>query len=598
MYLLRKVLMKSPLVIPLSLGNLIGIMLYMNKKRRRVSFQNIKLAFPEKSNSEIKSILKKSFLNFGISLMETLIAPRLSQHLKIMGDENLPEEGGILVGVHFGSWEFYQFCLAKLVPLVVFARVQKNRPLDKFLNEIRNEEKLHTAFSIKELIKFVKKNFQVGLVVDHGAKDDATLVEFFSQLVPTPKGAVFIAKKFSKKIYPCFGHRKRGFKHILKIGEAIDPRGKSEEEILKTINGFYEKVIKNHPENYLWYFKRFKRKKTRDIIILSDNKPGHLKQSQALLSYLKEENNYKIRSKIIELEYKNRLARMFAEACAYTAGDCCVGCGQCLHWVLKNKPLQELKKSFADIIISTGSITAPINKIFSSYLGAKSAVILKPNLSLKKFDLAIIPEHDRICDPNAIKIKGALVYQDKIDEKIIECKNFFKLTNEKKIAFFLGGAQKNEKEFMEKLALFIKQLKNFAIKNNYRILISTSRRTKAPAEELVEKELGGLTNTEAIVYANRTNYDFVFEGFAEISEIVFVTSESISMISEVLALKKPCVCAILESQYGKHEIFLDSLKDDITLLNEPFNIDKMDQRESKVFEENRKKIKEAIGKLL
>ena|GEM_PF-821411 len=594
MRLLRKVLMKSPLVVPLSLGALIGLILYLNKKKKRVSFQNIKLAFPEKSDSEIKKIIKKNFLNFGISLMETLIAPRLSQHLTLKGLENLSSEGGILVGIHFGSWELYQFYLAKLAPLAIFVKEQKNKGLDKFLNEVRNQEKLTTVFSFKEALKLVKANWNMGMVVDHGAEDNATPLEFFSQLVPTPKGAVFIARKLNRKIYPCFGYRQKGFRHTIEIAKALDPKDKSDEEILTTVNSFYEKIITEHPENYLWYFKRFKRKKTRDVIILSDAKPGHLKQSKALLSYLKEEKDYKIRNKIIEIEYKNRLARMFAETCAYTSGNYCMGCGQCLRWILKNKSLRELKKNFADIVISTGSIAAPINKIFSSYLGAKSAVILKPNLSLKKFDLAIIPEHDRITNPAGIKIKGALVYPENPDEKVLKCKDFFKLTAEKKIAFFLGGIQKNEKEFMENLKLFIAQFKNFAIRNKYRILVSTSRRTNAQAEELIEKELGILKNTEAIVYANRTNYDFVFEGFAGISEIVFVTSESISMISEILALQKPCACAILEPQYDKHDIFLSSLKNDVTLLGAPFNIEKISAKASGIFKENRKKIKEAI----
>ena len=598
LYILRKVLKRAPLFVSLSLGKLIGLILYLNKKKRRISFQNIKIAFPEKSDSQIKSIIKKSLLNFGTSLVETLIAPRLSQYLSLKGYGNISKEGGILVGIHFGSWELYQFYLAKLTPTSIFVQEQKHKSLDKFLNEVRNEEKLHTTSSLKDTIKFLKGNFQVGLVVDHGAEDNAMLVEFFSQLVPTPKGAVFIAKKFNKKIYPCYGYREKGFKHTMEVAKPIDPQTASEEEILKTLNSFYENVIKNHPENYLWYYKRFKRKKNRDVLILSDAKPGHLKQSEALLSYLKEEGYFKIRSKTIKVEYKNKFTRMFADACAYTAGNYCTGCGQCLRWLLKDKTLKELKGNFADIVISTGSTTAPINKIYASYLGTKSAVILKPNLPLKKFDLAIIPEHDRISNPQGVTIKGALVYPKNIDKKMTECKKFFNLSNEKKIAFILGGALKNEKEFMENLKLFIAQLKDFAIKNNYRLLASTSRRTQAQAEELIEKELGGFKNTEAIVYANRANYDFVFEGFIGLSEFVFLTSESISMISEVFALRKPCACVLLESHYGKHEVFLNSLKEEATLLEKPYHIEKISTESSNLFEKNQKVIKEAVRKLL
>ncbi|HIE36011.1 MAG TPA: hypothetical protein EYP89_02110 [Candidatus Omnitrophica bacterium] len=250
-------------------------------------------------------------------------------------------------------------------------------------------------------------------------------------------------------------------------------------------------------------------------------------------------------------------------------------------------------------MISTGNDLACINKIFSSYLGAKSVIILRPNLSLSKFDLSIIPEHDRITidRDKIIKIKGALFYPHRLEEKIKQCRNFFRLSEDKKISLFLGGPLRDKKEFMNNLKIFLKQLKEFSQDKGYKLLITTSRRTPLDIEEYLEKELRDFTNLEVAVYPKKKNYDFVFEGFVMVSEVCLVSSESISMISEIASLKKTPVVVSLEKEEDKHYVFLESMKDDIYVLKPPYLLKEIELKESSIFEENKRRIEEAIKKL-
>jgi mitochondrial fission protein ELM1 len=146
--------------------------------------------------------------------------------------------------------------------------------------------------------------------------------------------------------------------------------------------------------------------------------------------------------------------------------------------------------------------------------------------------------------------------------------------------------------------LFIDKLKDFSLANSYKLLISTSRRTPKAVEEYLEKAFSNFRNLEAIVLSNRNNYDFVFDGFASLSEIVFVSSESISMISEVISLKKPCVCVFLEKHIDKHRVFLQSIEQEVTLLSNPYNIEEIRSKISHIFEGNVKEIKEGVKRLL
>jgi lauroyl/myristoyl acyltransferase len=592
---LRKVLLKLPLSFSIFLGKLIGICLYLNNKKRRTAFKNIKIAFPQKGRREIRKILKKSFENIGLSIIETLIFPRITNYIKIIKKEDFEREGGIFVGIHEGSWEIYNATLAKNYRHAILVKEQKKKKMNKFINELRKEEGLKPSISLKELISFLKKGYIVGLVVDHGAKKESIEIDFFSRLVPTPRGAVFLAKKFHKKIYPCFGYRIKDFYHIIEIGRSIHPEGE-EKLILREINGVFEDYLKKYPSEYLWTFKRFKYKKDLDVVILSDGKIGHLKQSKALLSFLCEEQP-NIRNKVIEVKYKNKLFKNLASLVALLAGKGCIGCGECFDFFFEKDTLRELEGVYADIVISTGTTMAAANKLLASYLGAKSVTILRSNIPLSKFDLNIIPEHDRVEGKNVIKIKGALFYPYNLEKKVKECKEFFNLKEDKRISLFLGGPLRDKKEFIDNLKIFVERIKSFSVNKGYRLLISTSRRTPKDVEEYLKKELQCFKNTEVIIYASKNNYDFVFDSFVLLSEMVFVSSESISMVSEIASLKKPCISVFLERSEGKYEVFLQSMENDIVLLKYPYSLENLTLKTSNIFEENRKIIKEAIKKL-
>ncbi len=594
--MVRWFLMHSPLWLCEAIGVSLGYILYLNAKKRKVAFKNIKLAFADKKNRQLKKILRRSFKNFGLGLIESFITTRLFERIDLSGKEKLPCKGGnILVGIHFGSWELYNAFFASEVPLAVLAKKQKNPGIDKFLDETRG--KTEFTFSLKSIIQYIKKDWNVGLVVDHGAEENAAFVELFSQIVPAPQGAVFLAKKFNRQIFPCYGYRLKRFSHKVIVGDPINTSGKTEKEVLQEMNKFYEGIITSYPDNYLWSYKRFKRKKTLDVIILNDGRIGHLKQSQALLKYIEEED-FIVRSKTIDISYKHKSFRNLADIFAFFCGKIYTDCTGALKLLLKKESYQQVMRHYADIVISTGSVAAPTNKILSSYLGARSVAILRPNIPVKKFDLAIIPEHDRLPPNFGVTIKGALVYPQNTRSSVDEVKNIFSLSDRKKVSFFIGGAKNSSMEFISNLKMFIKHLKPFCINNNYGLLVSTSRRTPLGAEKFIKDELDDFEMTEAIVIANQKNYPCVFEGFVGSSEIVFVSSESISMISEVMSLGIKCVPIQLEPGPEKHNVFLQSIENQAPLLRNPFNVDRIKPKQPTLAAENRKKIKNAIKTVL
>jgi len=601
MYYLAKGIQRVLLILPLRfscfLARIFGMLLYASKRKRRTAFKNIKMAFPDKSHKEILSIIKKSFNNLGLSLIEILVFTRIADSVEIEGIERVGFDGGIMITIHSGNWEINDFVFAKQRKFAIFVQTQKNSVLGRFLTELRTKQGVCICFSAREIIRCLKDNYTIGVTVDHGAKEGDVAVDFFSHLVPTPRGAVYLAKKFNKKIYPCFAYRRKAFSSLAVIGEPIDVFGRSEEELLIQINKIYQQYLTESPEQYFWLYKRFKRKLDIKILILNDGKPGHLKQSQALVLIAKK-NREHLSYKIIDIKYKNNFCRIFADLAALFVKKHSLYSGKWISRLLNQTTSQALSKEFADVIVSAGSFIAPVNKLVSSYLGAKSVVILRPNIPLNQFDLAIIPEHDRLIAPNAVMIKGSVCYPHGLDKKINDCRDFFNLSAGKKITFFVGGPFLNLREFINNLKLFVPKLKRFAAKQGYKVLISTSRRSPQEAEEYLKKEFIGSSCKEALVIASQENHDFVFDGFSCSSDIVFTTSESISMVSEVISLKKTCICVCLENLDDKRRVFFESIQDDVYCLKYPYQMEAICLKKPKIFAKNQEILEQAIGRLL
>ena len=66
-----------PLGISLWIGRVIGFFMYhLHPKRKKIAYANLKAAFSkEKSPSELKSILKKTYRNYGQNIVEVMRVP-------------------------------------------------------------------------------------------------------------------------------------------------------------------------------------------------------------------------------------------------------------------------------------------------------------------------------------------------------------------------------------------------------------------------------------------------------------------------------------------------------------------------------------------
>lgn len=565
---------------------------YVLIKKRRIAYKNLKIAFPSYSCIQINKIVRQTFMNIVQHVMESLYLPWMDKkyienHIEFEGLDKVLEicenkKGLILLGLHEGSWEVGSLALSQFLEkynYAILTRMQADISiLGGLLNEYRAKANCRVfilADSFRPLIEHLKKGFALSMVADHGAHG-GIFVDFFSKPALTPTGAIKLALKLDTNLVIVFMKRKGLTQHKINLMiHSLIKTNDTDEDIrsnLENINRKFEDFIRNDPAEYLWFFKRWKYSPQRNVLVFSDGKPGHLKQSLALVDLMKK-LPFQIKSTIIEVKFKNALQRVAFQICGFFFSNKCQGCMCCLRTLLGSEESSKLLADSYDAVVSCGSSLAMTNRLIASENIAKSIVIMKPGMfSLKRFDLAIIPEHDRAPKfKNVVSIKGALsreIDKDSADIKTII--DSYGLDNpplsHPTVGVLLGGESKYLSLGTEIVEDLINSLDKVIEKLGGSVLISTSRRTTKQMDEVLKSKLSKKPGYRMSIIANESNPRGSFEAILYLSDILVVTGDSISMISEAINSKKHTLIIRLKRKnknlISKHERFVDSLAKD------------------------------------
>ncbi|MBI4982582.1 MAG: mitochondrial fission ELM1 family protein [Candidatus Omnitrophica bacterium] len=623
---------KLPLGLSLFLGRRLGdILFYFDAKHKALSYSNIKTALgSDYPPSGINRITRKFYQSFGMNLIEIFLIPLvdknyINKYVNIDGFNNLTEafkkgKGVILLPVHEGSWELSNIISANLgYPYSMFVRNQKKfKLIEGQLNSYRKNggcKLIQRRNQTRELIKVLKNNEAVSLTMDQGGKDGA-LVKFFGRNASMATGAVKLSLKYQAVILPVFFARLKG-PHIklfiekpfeLKVtnDRAVDIRNNIQE-----LTKIFEKYIRLYPQEYLWTYKIWKYSDERRVLVLSDGKAGHLRQSESLAKIVEEswqEKNIKTSIEYLEIKFKSKMSRrIFSCASLFSGKYSCQGCLACLRTCLEESSYKAMVDKKPNMVISCGSSLTAVNYLVARENYAKSVIIMRPAmLGAKRFDLVVMPRHDNPPKKrNIAVIDGALnlISQDYLKIQSEKLLRNLQVTNSC-VGLLVGGDAKNFK-LDELTALnLIQQIKLVAEKLHLNILATTSRRTSPETENILEQELKDYDRCKLLVVANKKNVPEAVGGILGLSNVIVVTAESISMISEAASSGKYVVVFEARGLGAKHSRFIDycALKKYIYLAK-PENLASvvediiLNKPQVQVIED-RKVIKEALEKIL
>jgi len=305
--------------------------------------------------------------------------------------------------------------------------------------------------------------------------------------------------------------------------------------------------------------------------LLSDAKPGHLRQVQAagqIIKQLFEEKGIKAELRSETVDFRNKAAKaVFVLSSCFASKFSCLGCSVCLKKLLKKDAYNRLALYKPDIVISCSSSAAGVNYIIAKNNFAKSITIMRPPLlSARKFDLVIAPKHDNLGKrKNVLQINGALnlINEDYLKAQGESLKRHIPGYNPEilYIGLLIGGDSKKFTLNLGKVKEVIVELRKAADKLNAGILITTSRRTPNTIEGLLKDGLKDFPRSKLQIIANENNIPEAVGGILALSNIVITSPESISMISEAASSGKPTLIFNMPGLPKRHEIFLKNLSE-------------------------------------
>jgi KDO2-lipid IV(A) lauroyltransferase len=263
-----------PLRLMAPIGRAIGIAAYLLvSKRRRIARINLELCFPEMPDAQRERLLRRNFQCVGRALVESSIAwwgsaERLRRVVQVEGQEHveaLKGERFIAFVPHFAGIELEGLRMtADYRGVAVYVR-QKDPYVNAFLKRKRERFAGTRMIARQEGVKAILRALEDGQALqlspdmDLGAKD-SVFVPFFGVQAATVTALSRMSRLLKLRIVPLVVRQLpggRGYRARFYPAWEDYP-GASIEEDTRRMNAFLEERIREMPEQYLWWHRRFK----------------------------------------------------------------------------------------------------------------------------------------------------------------------------------------------------------------------------------------------------------------------------------------------------------------------------------------------------
>lgn len=258
---------------------------YFLPYRRRIVKSNINQAFASSLGGQEQKLLAQAFYSHLLKSIKEIVGLRflsidqLKNKVEVRGLEHLNAvaaqgQGTLILTGHFGNWElapiggilnFSDFqgrfhFIRRLIGNKWLERVLFRRYYEAGLNVIPKKNSLSLACEALE------KNHAVVFVLDQHASlanRDGVAVEFFGKKAGTYRSLALIARNTSIPVVPAAGYRLPNGQHVLEFYKPLEwqQTNNSQHDIYQNTlayNQALEKMIIQHPEQWMWLHKRWK----------------------------------------------------------------------------------------------------------------------------------------------------------------------------------------------------------------------------------------------------------------------------------------------------------------------------------------------------
>lgn len=263
-----------PWRLKLAIGRGLGLLAWWAVPRRRhIVNTNLRLCFPELSDSQRDKLARDTFKANGIGILETATGwCRNPEHLRhrvtFKGQEHMARlqaegRGALIIGVHFSTLDLGAALHSLYFRADAVYRPHNNPLFDRFMGRAR-QNYFDTTLDRRDL-RGVVRRIRAGHAVWYSPDQDfgrhaSVFAPFFGIEAATVKLTAKIARMTGAPVIPLMFHRNPDDRtYTLEYLPPLEefPSG---DEVLDAarVNAFIEGAIRKYPEQYLWLHRRFK----------------------------------------------------------------------------------------------------------------------------------------------------------------------------------------------------------------------------------------------------------------------------------------------------------------------------------------------------
>jgi KDO2-lipid IV(A) lauroyltransferase len=251
----------------------------LDERHRRITRSNLKFAFGADLAPEVREKLARAtfrhFVRFAWESLELLLAPEsyLKARFVVVGEEHVDAalaqgKGMIAITAHAGNWEYTVFAYGLTRQPVTVVGRELDHPLGarlaRYLRERCGNRMVDKRRGMKEILRHLKQNRVVGIVIDQNtAADQGLLVNFFGKPARTTPVAAVLARRVGAPVLPVFSRRLPDGRHLMAILPPL-PMKRTEDvqadirRHLKLQSRAIEAWVRTAPDQYLWLHRRWK----------------------------------------------------------------------------------------------------------------------------------------------------------------------------------------------------------------------------------------------------------------------------------------------------------------------------------------------------
>lgn len=250
--------------------------------RRKVVLNNLRNAFPDKGEKEIRKIARSFYHHLTDVLVETIKLLRISDKEMMrrcrIGDEGKAllrehyNKGHSLIGLlgHFGNWEWVPPVTSLNFPFAVIPayRPLKDKVFDRLMLKIRGRY-AHELVPKKQvgraMIRYKRGGspFIMGLIADQTPHPQtAYWTKFLSQDTPVYSGPEKLARSMGMPVFFVALRRQRRGHYLLHVVLMTENAAEMKEGALsQQFMGLLEQEIHRSPADWLWSHRRWKHRR-------------------------------------------------------------------------------------------------------------------------------------------------------------------------------------------------------------------------------------------------------------------------------------------------------------------------------------------------